>query len=117
MTETSLETTAETTSAITRRRSRPGTGGTSSRSKTATVRTRSPKTKTAQLIKLLSTKTGKDLASLSAALGWQPHSTRAALSRLRKAGYELARLEGRAGGAARYRIASKPAGQPTGEAK
>lgn len=117
MTETSTETTAETASAITRHRSRPGKGGTSSRRKTGSLRTQLPKTKTAQLIKLLSSKTGKDLASLSAALGWQPHSTRAALSRLRKAGYELARLEGSAGGAARYRIASKPAGQPAGEAK
>ena len=48
-------------------------------------------TKTAILRKLLSRKAGADLAALQSATGWQPHSVRAALSGLRKAGYSIER--------------------------
>jgi hypothetical protein len=48
-------------------------------------------TKTAILRKLLSRKSGADLAALQSATGWQPHSVRAALSGLRKAGYIIDR--------------------------
>ena len=48
-------------------------------------------TKTAILRKLLSRKSGADLAALQSATGWQPHSVRAALSGLRKAGYRIDR--------------------------
>ena len=68
-----------------------------------------PKTKRAQLIALLSRKTGKDISAISDQLGWQPHTTRAALSRLRKAGFEIAREVPKRGGAARYRIIAEPA--------
>lgn len=47
-------------------------------------------TKKDQLIRLLGSKSGRDIKSLSAKLGWQQHTTRAALSGLRKAGYEIA---------------------------
>lgn len=46
-------------------------------------------TKKAQLIKLLSCKLGTDVATISAKFGWQPHTTRAALSGLRKVGFEI----------------------------
>ena len=47
--------------------------------------------KTAILRKLLSRKSGADLAALRSVTGWQPHSVRAALSGLRKAGYTIDR--------------------------
>ncbi len=61
-------------------------------------------TKKAQLIKLLGRKSGCDIQSLSTKLGWQQHTTRAALSGLRKAGYEVTRETPANGGPARYRI-------------
>jgi len=45
-----------------------------------------PSTKKEQLIKLLGTKSGFDIKYLSVKLGWQQHTTQAALSGLRKAG-------------------------------
>jgi predicted ArsR family transcriptional regulator len=66
-------------------------------------------TKGDRLIQLLKARSGHDIAALSAELGWQPHTTRAALSRLRKAGYTLEKLPPGKHGRARYRIASAPA--------
>lgn len=65
-------------------------------------------TKKDQLIKLLRQKNGTDIKAINDKLGWQHHSTRAALSGLRKAGYELEtqKLEGKT---ARYTILSIPA--------
>lgn len=68
-------------------------------------------TKNSQLIKLLGTKAGCDIESLSSKLGWQQHTTRAALSRLRKAGYEVASAKPASGGISKYRILSAPAAQ------
>lgn len=66
-------------------------------------------TKTAILCKLLSRKAGADLAALQSATGWQPHSVRAALSGLRKAGYTIVRADAaKPRGGAVYRIASGP---------
>ncbi|HSF96438.1 MAG TPA: DUF3489 domain-containing protein, partial [Thermohalobaculum sp.] len=43
--------------------------------------------------------------------GWQPHSVRAALSRLRKAGHKIERREpARPGGETRLRITGQPGG-------
>ncbi len=61
-------------------------------------------TKKAQLIKLLGRKSGADIVALSDKLGWQQHTTRAALSGLRKAGYEVIRETPTNGGPAKYRI-------------
>ena len=61
-------------------------------------------TKKAQLIKLLGRKSGADIVALSDKLGWQQHTTRAALSGLRKAGYEVTRATSANGGPAKYRI-------------
>ena len=61
-------------------------------------------TKKVQLIKLLGRKSGADIAALSDKLGWQQHTTRAALSGLRKAGYEVTHATSANGGPAKYRI-------------
>lgn len=68
-------------------------------------------TKAAILRKLLSRKAGADLAALQSATGWQPHSIRAALSGLRKAGYGIDRTDpAKPGAGAVYRITSGPEG-------
>ncbi len=72
--------------------------------------TTKPVTKGDQLIQLLKARSGRDIAALSAELDWQPHTTRAALSRLRKAGYTIDKLPPGKHGGARYRISSAPAG-------
>lgn len=68
-------------------------------------------TKKDRLIKLLGTKSGADLKSLSDKLGWQQHTTRAAMSGLRKAGYEVTYEKPIKGGLSKYRILSAPAVQ------
>ena len=66
-------------------------------------------TKTQVLRKLLSRKAGADLAALQSATSWQPHSVRAALSGLRKAGFSIDRTEpAKPGGGTVYRITSGP---------
>jgi hypothetical protein len=62
------------------------------------------KTKKAKMIAMLSRKSGADVPSLSTSLGWLPHTTRAALSGLRKAGYEITSIKAGNGKPARYRI-------------
>lgn len=69
----------------------------------------SRQTKKARLISLLKLKSGKDITAISETFGWQPHTTRAALSGLRKAGFEIAREAPKSGGPARYRITAEPA--------
>ncbi len=65
-------------------------------------------TKKDQLIRLLRSKRGEEISSISTKLGWQHHTTRAALTRLRQAGFELVVLKGQGSGPSRYRIASDP---------
>ena len=66
-------------------------------------------TKTAILRKLLSRKAGADLTTLQSATGWQPHSVRAAMSGLRKAGYTIHRADpAKPSAGAVYRITSGP---------
>ena len=74
-----------------------------------TVSTKSRITKKAQLTKLLGTKSGADIATLSDKLGWQHHTTRAAMSGLRKAGFTIVGSKPAGGGLAKYRIHSEPA--------
>ena len=53
-------------------------------------------------------KAGADLAALQKSTGWQPHSVRAALSTLRKAGYRIDRLPPKTEGAsAAYKISAE----------
>ena len=66
-------------------------------------------TKKAQLTKLLGTKAGADIATLSDKLGWQHHTTRAAMSRLRKDGFTIIGSKPAGGAPAKYRIHSEPA--------
>ena len=61
-------------------------------------------TKGDRLIQLLKARSGCDIAALSGELRWQHHTTRAALSRLRKAGYAIEKLPPGKQGGARYRI-------------
>jgi predicted transcriptional regulator len=73
-------------------------------------------TKKDQLIKLLGAKAGADIKSLSEKLGWQQHTTRAAITGLRKAGYEVATDKPARGGLSKYRILSVPKVQEVGAA-
>jgi len=66
-----------------------------------------PKTKKDQFIDLLRSKAGSDVKALSDALGWQPHTVRAALTGLRKAGVTVEKLPAREGELTRYRINPK----------
>jgi hypothetical protein len=63
-----------------------------------------PATKKARLIARLQNPRGVDVATLSAEFGWQPHSTRAALTGLRKEGHTIERLPSEPGQPACYRI-------------
>ncbi|WP_135505229.1 DUF3489 domain-containing protein [Roseovarius aestuariivivens] len=67
------------------------------------------RTKKVQLIRMLSAKTGADLVAVSKTLSWQTHTTRAALSGLRKAGYEVVGEQPGEGKPTRYRIVAWPA--------
>lgn len=69
--------------------------------------------KKAQLIKLLSRKSGADAAVIGAKFGWQPHTTRAALSGLRKAGFDVTKQSAVAGKPLRYRIVIEPTAAPS----
>ena len=71
-------------------------------------RTPTRQTKRQHLIRLLSSKTGADVAAISGKLGWQQHTTRAALTHLRKAGYAIAAEKPTDGKATRYRITGTP---------
>jgi predicted ArsR family transcriptional regulator len=78
----------------------------------AALRAPSRTTKRNRLVRLLKASAGREIATLSRELGWQPHTTRAALTRLRKAGYAIERLQSENNGGSRYRIAGEP-GEPT----
>jgi DNA-binding IclR family transcriptional regulator len=57
----------------------------------------SPKSisKSAQLLTLLQSGTGASLEDMTEAMGWQPHSVRAAMTGLRKQGYVITKhIEG-----------------------
>ncbi|MFZ1725298.1 MAG: DUF3489 domain-containing protein [Albidovulum sp.] len=71
--------------------------------------TKPRETKAALVRKLIARKIGADLATLQSATGWQPHSVRAALSTLRKAGYRVERLPSKAeGGSPVYHLTGTP---------
>lgn len=64
--------------------------------------------KQALVIGMLEGKTGASLDALVIATGWLPHTTRAALTGLRKKGYALERTRSEGSGTV-YRISSRPA--------
>lgn len=61
-------------------------------------------TKSATVLKLVSRPAGATLGALEKATGWQPHSVRAALTGLRKAGHAVERGKD-AKGVTVYRVA------------
>lgn len=74
------------------------------------TKTASKTSKRAQIRLMLARPEGASLEALCDATAWQPHSVRAALSSLRKAGYIIERTplpEDRAG-ASLYRIPASP---------
>ncbi|MGX9350983.1 DUF3489 domain-containing protein [Shimia sp. W99] len=62
-------------------------------------------TRQQQLVKLLGRKSGATIAQLQKAFGWQPHTARAAISTLRKAGVLVERADTDKG--AVYRLVGK----------
>jgi Tfp pilus assembly protein PilX len=70
----------------------------------------SPRKSKSDLVReMLARRSGADLKALQEATGWQPHSVRAALSTLRKAGYTIDRMPAqKVGGATLYRITARP---------
>jgi hypothetical protein len=85
---------------------RPGVGQQpSSRHRSTKVDEPRPGSKQALIIKMLSRKAGATLEALVEATTWLPHTTRAALTGLRKRGYTV-RLERQDGKPSHYRIAS-----------
>jgi len=64
-------------------------------------------TKQDLIIGLMQREDGASLAELVAATGWLPHTTRAALTRLRQGGHKL-RKDKRHTGETAYRIAALP---------
>jgi len=75
------------------------------------VSRRTKVTKKIRLISLLSKDRGVDVGRLSKKLGWQTHSTRAAMSGLRKSGYEIELTKSGNGKPSRYHISSAPTEQ------
>ena len=67
------------------------------------------KTKKAQLIQMLTRKAGADATTISDRLGWQSHTTQAALTGLRKAGFEITAEKKGDGKPSCYRITAQPA--------
>lgn len=67
----------------------------------------SPGAKQALLIKLLSRKSGACMSEMTSATGWLPHSTRAALTGLRKKGMQVERFR-KADGSSVYRLIAAP---------
>jgi len=65
------------------------------------------KSKKDQLVDLLRTKGGASVKQISEALGWQPHTVRAALTGLRKANVSVEKMPAREGELSHYRISTK----------
>ncbi|MFT5776018.1 DUF3489 domain-containing protein [Hyphomonas sp.] len=64
-------------------------------------------TKEASLVSAL-TGTGKTIAQLTDLLGWQPHTVRAAFTRLRKRGYIVERLKPEGDASSMFRLKPAP---------
>ena len=65
-------------------------------------------TKKAQLIRMLSAKSGADAAAVSRKLGWQAHTTRAAITGLRKSGFQISSEKRENSKGRSYRIIMEP---------
>lgn len=69
-------------------------------------RTRKTRTKKVQVLSLLKRKSGATIAQIAKATGWQPHTVRAALTRLRQEGIGIERQQ--EDKISRYRIPQDP---------
>ena len=61
--------------------------------------------KQARLVSMLSAKKGVTIEKVCEVMGWQPHTTRASLTGLRKRGYRIERSEHKP---ARYSVRQEP---------
>lgn len=68
-----------------------------------------------QLIRLLSAKAGTDAATISSKLGWLPHTTRAAIAGLKKAGYNVTTEKPGPDTPTRYRIIARSQAAEAGQ--
>ncbi len=73
--------------------------------------TKEPKTKRDQLIQMLRAKNGAGADAICRKLDWQPHTTRAAISGLRKAGFDIGSEKPNPSKPRRYRIIANPAAE------
>ena len=73
-----------------------------STSQKQTTKTPAAKTKKARVLALLKRKSGATIAQIAKVTGWQAHTIRAALTRLRQQGIEIERNS--KDGLSRYRI-------------
>ena len=70
------------------------------------LKTTKPRSNKQNLLRLLRRERGASVSEIVKATGWQPHSTRAALTGLRKAGYTID--SEKSDKVRRYRIAAEP---------
>jgi len=68
-----------------------------------------PGSKQALLLSLLARQQGACLAEMMEATGWLPHTTRAALTRIRQAGHVVDKTKGETGAIYRIATPSRPA--------
>ena len=68
--------------------------------------------KQALILSMLQKRGGASIADLVSATGWLPHTTRAALTGLRKRGYGLERSRSEEGKPSVYRVVPQPAQSP-----
>ncbi len=75
----------------------------------AAIATRAPRAgaKLGRVLVMLSAESGATISELMGATGWLEHSTRAALTGLRRRGYELSLTRGERDGSSVYRIAAR----------
>jgi len=70
-------------------------------------------TKKSRLIGMLKAKGGATVEHMSSELDWQHHTTRAALTGLRKAGFDIELVKPKSGGAGNYIISKAAAASAT----
>ena len=74
-------------------------------------------TKKSRLIGMLEAKGGATVEQMSSELGWKHHTTRAALTGLRRAGWDIALAKSGKGGAGSYSISKAVAGRASVSSK
>ena len=77
----------------------------------ATIRAPRANSKIGRVLDMLAADAGATIGDLTAATGWLEHTTRAALTGLRRRGYALTLMRNERGGASVYRIAAAGGGE------